>query len=506
MLSNSPSAPGMIPEPPVTGIAPTGTTDGSSRVFSLDVLRGIAVMGILVTSIWELGGFSLNKQIFFRTGTHGGNYTLLSFASILFDGKMTAIFSLVFGAGLILFLTKPHKPSSPSVPDLYIRRKLWLLILGIFTAVVLLWPGDLLYHYAVLGILLFPFRRMSSKGLLIAAVIATLIYAGKTYWNYADDRKAYKKYAEVTAIEKKFVTKDSLIKPKLDSLLAIQQADPFATRFINDPLYIRYKNDTLTKEQAKDKGAWEGIVKGLKYDSTADATANKAMRSNNYAKVWNAVLPRSQNRESYWLYQTGIWEISALMFLGMALLGFGFFDHRFSSKKYLLIATLTLITGFLLAWFRNEYWNTRLVDYAKYIDKNSIPYNQFFPFEKILLATGYASITMLLLRLNIFGWLKRSLEAVGRMAFTNYFLQVIACTLFFYGYGMGYFGRLSQAQLYFVVAEMCLAQIAFSIIWLRFFTMGPVEWLWRCLIYWKAIPVKKKQTNTVIAGPTPSIT
>ncbi len=66
------------------------------------------------------------------------------------------------------------------------------------------------------------------------------------------------------------------------------------------------------------------MVKGLKYDSTTDKTASKAMRSNNYAKVWDYLLWRSQNKESYWLYRTGIWDIGSMMFLGMALLGFGF--------------------------------------------------------------------------------------------------------------------------------------------------------------------------------------
>lgn len=505
MDSTSSDIPGAIPRSPATSVI-SMSNEGSARIFSLDVLRGIALLGLLITGIWELGGFSVNKQTLFRTGTHGGNYDLLAGVSILFEGKMIALFSLVFGASLILFLSKSHKISSLSAPDLYIRRKLWLMILGIFAGVVLLWPGDILYHLAVLGILLFPFYRMSSKGLLIAAIVVTLIYCGKNYWYYADDNKAYKKYIAVKAVEKKFVTADSLVKRKIDSLLGLQRNDPLSSRFSDDPLLKRYKTDTLTKEQAKDKEVWEGLVKNLKYDTARDDTENKAMRSNNYAKVWNHVLPKVQNKESYWLYKNGIWEIGAMILLGMALLGFGFFNHRFSSKKYLLIAIVTLIAGLALAWFRNEYQNRSLADYEKYINKHTFPYNQFFPVELVLLATGYASMVMLLLRINILGWLWRCLEAVGRIAFTNYFLQVIACTLFFNGYGMGYFGRLSQLQLYFIVVELWLVQIVFSILWLRIFTMGPVEWLWRCLIYWKRFPIKKKSTDPVIPETSPSIT
>jgi uncharacterized protein len=78
------------------------------------------------------------------------------------------------------------------------------------------------------------------------------------------------------------------------------------------------------------------------------------------------------------------------------------------------------------------------------------------------------------------------------MAFTNYLMQTIICTLFFYGYGFGYFGRLSLPQLYFFVAEIWLVQTVFSVVWLRYYEYGPVEWLWRWLIYGKRFPNNKK--------------
>jgi len=501
MTFNSAGSSGTNPDAQGTALA---GNDNASRIFSLDVLRGIALLGILVISIWEFGGFTVNKQIFFRTGTHGGNYTLLSFVTVLFEGKMRALFALIFGAGIILFISKKDHLSAAAVPDLYIRRMLWLMFFGIFNAIVLLWPGDILFHYAVLGILLFPCWRMSRKGLLIAAMIATLIYCGKQYWNYADDRKTYKKYVSVMAVEKKFASADTVTKQKIDSLLKIQHNNPFSDKLANDTLLKRHKNDTLTKKQSKDKQAWEGLVKGLKYDSAAGKTVNKKMQSTSYGKIWNYLLPVSQNKESYWLYRTGIWDIGSMMLFGMALFGFGFFSDRFSVKKYLLIAVLCIAVGLLLAWFRNHYYDIKLADYAKYMDKNFIPFNQFFPIERLLLATGYASVVMALLRINILNWLWWTMATVGRMAFTNYFLQTILCTIFFYGYGMGYFGRLTQAQLYFTVIEVWMLQILFSILWLRVFTIGPVEWLWRSLIYKKKLPLKKK-VSTTMSEPTPVI-
>src|SRR5258706_2526931 len=490
MSFNSAGSSGAHPELHAPGTNMPGN-DGSSRIFSLDVLRGVAILGILVISIWEFGGFTLNKQIFFRTGTHGGNYKLLSFVSIVFEGKMRALFALLFGAGIILFIAKKNHPITDSYPDLYIRRMLWLMLFGVFNAVILLWPGDILFQYAVLGILLFPFWRMSRKGLFIAAMIATVIYCGKQYWNYADDRKVYNKYVAITTVEKKFASADTITKLKIDSLLKIQHNNPFSTKLSDDTLLKRYKTDTLTKRQANDKQAWEGIVKGLKYDSTSDKNANKKMHSISYGKIWNHLLPATQNRESYWLYRTGLWDIGSMMLLGMALLGFGFFE-RFTNKRYLLLAVSCIGIGLLLGWFRNHFYDIKLADYAKYIEKNRIPFNQFFPIEQGLLAIGYAGLIILFLRFSFFSGLSRMLAAVGRMAFSNYFLQTIACTVFFYGYGMGYFGGLTQAQLYFFVIELGLLQILFSILWLRYFTMGPVEWLWRSLVYRKKLPFKKK--------------
>jgi uncharacterized protein len=504
MSFNSSGSSGTNPEPQASGIAMTGNDIASSRIFSLDVLRGIALLGILVVSIWEFGGFTPNKQTFFRTGMHGGNYNLLSFVTIVFEGKMRALFSIVFGAGIILFLSKKESSSKYSVTDLYVRRMLWLMLFGIFNAVVLLWPGDILFQYSVLGILLFPFWRMSRKGLLAAALITTLIYCGKNYWNYTEDQKAYNKFTAVAAVEKKFVAADTVVKKKIDSLLKVQSTDPLSGKLADDPLLLKNKNDTLTKEQAKDKQAWEGLVKGMKYDSTADKKENKEMHSTSYTKTWDHLLGRSQFKESYWLYRTGIWDIGSMVLLGMALLGFGFFGNSYSVKKYLLIALPCIIAGLLLAWFRNHCQDLKLADYAKYMDKNGIPANQFFPVERFLLAIGYAGFIMVLIRIKILNWLWRTLATTGRMAFTNYFLQTIICTIFFYGYGMGYYGTFSQAKLYFMVAEVSLIQIVFSVIWLRHFTMGPVEWLWRYLIYLEKLPFKKKQKETTIPAPVPA--
>lgn len=470
-------------------VVPPGISD--DRIFSLDVLRGLALLGILVISIGEFGGFITNQQIFYRTGTHGGNYKLLTAVSILFEGKMRALFALVFGAGIILFLQKKEHPVDISNADAYIRRQMWLMFFGIFNAFVLLWPGDILFQYGVVGILLFAFYGMKTRGLFICAIICMLIYCGKQYWNFTDDKKTYKKYVAVTVVEKKFKA-DSLSRAKKDSIDKTKDSVLFKDTLLKNKLNdsIARKNDTLTKKQAEEKGAWEGLAKEMKYDSTKTESENKSMRAS-YLKVWTHLMGRSQYKESFWLYRIGVWDIGSMMLWGMALFSLGFFSSRFASSKYLIIGLIPLITGLALAWLRIKWGDERLMDFTKYIEKSSLPHNLFFPIERLLMATGYASLVLWLLRMGIFNWLWKALAAAGKMAFTNYILQSIFCTFFFYGYGFGYFGRLQQWELYFVVVEIALVQIVFSVFWLRYYTMGPLEWLWRCLIYKKRLPIKK---------------
>jgi uncharacterized protein len=94
----------------------------------------------------------------------------------------------------------------------------------------------------------------------------------------------------------------------------------------------------------------------------------------------------------------------------------------------------------------------------------------------------------------------KALANVGQMAFSNYLLQSIICTLFFYGYGFGYYNKLKFHQLYYVVGSVWLFQLIASSIWLRYFRFGPFEWLWRSLTYWKKQPMRKEATAPLHNG------
>ena len=83
--------------------------------------------------------------------------------------------------------------------------------------------------------------------------------------------------------------------------------------------------------------------------------------------------------------------------------------------------------------------------------------------------------------------------ACNIMAFSNYLGQSIFCSLFFHGYGLGQFGKLERYELYYVVAVIAVFQLIFSNIWLHYFSLEPLEWIWRSLTYGKTLPIRRSQ-------------
>ena len=465
-----------------SSVFPSATDE---RNFALDVLRGIALFGILFISIRDFGGFTPNEQIRYITSpSHGGNYKLLTLVSLLFEGKMTGLLAMIIAAGLVLFLQKKEHPVAIDNADALIRQQIWLMIFGLITAFIILWPNEVLFPFGVVAIMLFAFWKLPAKSLFIASLICTLVFCGKNYWAYAEDKDDYQKYVAVTVIEKKFKA-DSSVRAQ-DSIKITKDTTNLKAKLVKLKLTdsLAKKKDTLTARQAEEKGKWEGVLKSQKYDSMKTVKQNKTMRGG-YSKVWFALKGKAQHNESTWLYSIGLWEISAMMFLGMALLGIGFFHRRFSTANYLLAALLLIAAGGALGLYRLHNNDLHWLDYSKFISSHSVPHDLFLPFEQLLMAAGYASLVMALIRVKILQWLWKGMAAVGHMTLSNYILQTFACAFVFYGYGLGYYGRYEQWELYFLVAEIILIQVVFSVFWMRTYTTGPLEWALKCLVYWK---------------------
>jgi uncharacterized protein len=477
-----------------------------SRIQSLDVLKGIAVtMGLLV-SIYYWGGFSEGMQNSLIGNPTGLRYRVFATISLLLQSKMTALISLAFGAGIVLFLVRPHHGSGISNNDLYVRRNMWLILFGIFNAIILMWQMDILFHLGIMGLLLFPFPRMNTKWLLVTALVVLSINSGKLYWNYHDDTKAYSKFIVADSLAKKFAVKDSIAK-RTDSIakLALAPSDSAGKKAIDAKTdSLRKKaGDTLTKKQQEEKQAWEGTAKKFKWEKKNDSAKIKALQVVSYSKIWDTQLRETQGREAAWFYRMGIWELGSIMLLGMWLFKLGFFNGRFSTNQYLMLGLVGVGLGLLCGWFRLYFLNAAILDYTKYVQKYAVPYSILWPLERAFMVTGYASLVMFLIKRSVLTGLLGVFSDIGRMALSNYLLQSIICSIFFYGYGMGYYARIGQFGLYFFVVEVFIVHIVFSIFWLRYFEMGPAEWLLKSLTHKKKIPFRRKEqeesnSNTII--------
>src|SRR5688572_17767509 len=157
----------------MTEFAPVSTRE---RLRTLDVLRGCALLGILLMNIPY---FALPESAYMRLNDWGGNdgANLWTFLVqwVLFDGKMRALFSMLFGAGIIIFIERATaRRDSVQVGDLFVRRMLWLMLFGILHA-WFIWYGDILYAYAICGLLIFPLRTLAPRQLFAIAAGALLL-------------------------------------------------------------------------------------------------------------------------------------------------------------------------------------------------------------------------------------------------------------------------------------------------------------------------------------------
>src|SRR5262245_331669 len=170
---------------------PLAPIEREERIGMLDTTRGIAVLGILIMNI---AGFGLPQSYDDPTnwgGADGANLEVWRIAALFFEGTMRGLFTLLFGASALLFLQR-HAARNPGLlpADLYFRRTMWLIAFGLVNAYLLLWPGDILYYYGVVGLLLFVFRNVAPRKLVAAAAIIMIMQTAVTVREWYDYHEA----------------------------------------------------------------------------------------------------------------------------------------------------------------------------------------------------------------------------------------------------------------------------------------------------------------------------
>lgn len=407
-----------------------------NRIRIIDAIRGVAILGILLMNVNVAGHYW--EPSFFQKMID--DYTSADFISTitiqaLFEGKMRALFCMLFGAGILLFLKNKAKTNGENLWALHFKRMCWLLVFGLFNGYLLLFKYDILFMYAVSGVILYFLRNMRIRYKLLAMPLIILI-------GFVDSNMSYKEERE------KFLAQTQEV--QLDS------SDTDST--------------ALTDKSSMRLAAEERLMKG------------------SYLDVASVIYPKvfaGQTKE----FISRITDNVPLMLLGMALFQLGFFTGQWHVKRY----QQTLVIGYLLGiplvsydWYYLVEITNKEEAMAEIYRTHSFTFTFLvYHSQRILLALGHVALITLIYKK---GWLKsvfRRLEAVGQMALTNYLMQSMFLAIIFYGFGFGLFNALSYYLLYFIVLAIWIIQVGYSPIWLQKYRFGPFEWFWRTITYWK---------------------
>ncbi|MBT8430965.1 MAG: hypothetical protein KJP27_00575, partial [Altererythrobacter sp.] len=175
MASNATNYDSTYSQPSTPDMVPAGPT--ASRIVTLDFVRGVALFGILLMNITGFGLPHAYSNPVNAGGAEGANLLSWIIIQVGFEGTQRGLFSMLFGAGVILFTTRLEAKGRSDVADIYMRRNLWLTGFGLINGYLLLWSGDILFYYGLIALLVFPFRRMMPKSLLLIGAGMMMISA-----------------------------------------------------------------------------------------------------------------------------------------------------------------------------------------------------------------------------------------------------------------------------------------------------------------------------------------
>ena len=434
----------------------------TERISSVDTVRGVALLGILLINIVSYGlPSNAYDDPTIAGGASGLNLAAWTINYVLFEGKMRALFSMLFGAGVVLLSSRlEQRDPTAGVADIYYRRILWLLAIG-FVHAYFLWEGDILYFYALSGLILFPFRKMKPKALVLTGLLVLAVLIPKTIREGRDARALYQ---DASAAD--------------------------ASAAAGKP---------LTDEQRDAQTQWAKKLREWK-PSPIQIEHDIALHRGGY---WNLFRQRANwvaRAQSVDFYRFLFFDTAGMMLVGMGLLRLGFFSAQRSYREYALTALLGYAVGISISSYV-AYWNIRFHFDAVATLFQWTPYAVLkwsgYDVERLAIGLAHASIILMICKAGLFRWVTSRLAAVGQMALTNYLSHTIICGILFNGYGFGLFGKLQRYQLYWVVLAIWIFQLAVSEPWLRHFRFGPAEWLWCSLTYWKLQPMR-------LALPVPS--
>ncbi|WP_122088503.1 DUF418 domain-containing protein [Halalkalicoccus subterraneus] len=398
-----------------------GPTPPSERIVGLDALRGFALLGILVINVrvFSMPEATLSNPTVYGDLT-GANYWVWFAGHVLAEGKFIALFTLLFGGGIVLF-TRSAERRGQSPLRLHRRRSAWLVGFGLAHA-YLLWYGDILVAYGLCGLVAVGFRDRPPRALASFGLAL---------------------FALPSAVE----------------VLSALSVDPAAIA-----------------------GSWHPSVAALQGEIAA--------YRGGWLEQMRHRVPTAFERQTTGFLGYSAWRIGGSMLLGMALFKWGVLTNERSSRFYRRLVVVGAASG--LAAILTGVWYIKANDWSA---GAALFWRQFNYWGSLPLAGAYVGLVMLYCRWRPEGIATRALAAVGRTAFSNYVLQTVLATSVFYGHGLGLFGAVSRVEAIGVVVAIWAVQIPLSVLWLRYFRFGPLEWLWRTLTYGERQPIRHDRTD-----------
>jgi uncharacterized protein len=453
---------GAIPQGDMTRHAPhAAPIPLAERMETLDVLRGFALLGITAINVQIFSGsptvaFNLPLRVAAHVGAHPtADAIIMGLQWLVFEGKMRALFSILFGAGCMLILSKVNSDQeSGRFADVFHRRNMWLMAFGLIHG-VLIWAGDVLLLYASVALLtLYPLRHLSARRLVQFGLALALI--GGTF----GISNALGIKAALSTARLEINAQDALVR---GSRPAPEEADAFA------------------KAGVERRAQLKALASPSRATSSPGGVAANASGYLGFVVM---------------IFTSGwILETVGLLIAGMGLLKSGYLTGHLHSSTYVTIAIVgysvsvpIVLAGLLQA---NHYGFSSSVT-AVWV---ALPYE----LQSISAALAHSATIILIVKHGRLKLVRRSLANVGRTAFTNYLMVSIVLQGLFPWFGVLPFAGMEHYQLLTLTICIWTLNVALSHFWLRSFAFGPLEWIWRSLTYWEAQPL----ASTSLLRPWP---
>jgi uncharacterized protein len=395
------------------------------RIVALDGLRGVAVIGILLMNV---AAFAMPFAAYDNPAAYGPvrwpDVLVWGIEFVAIDGKFRAIFSALFGASLVL-VTERAEAAGRSPARAHYARMLTLLLFGLAHA-CLIWSGDILVLYALIGMVAYPARHLPIERLLALATM--LLLAQGIILGISDYDLAMLQHA------------------------AGQPGASSATIAL-----------------------WRSVVDGIGSPSPATLTHDLALHRGRWWPLVQSMSAAEPGSIRMQLLMDGP-ETLGLMLLGMAGFRSGFLsgawdpvDYRRTARRALAIGLPPTITAaVLVVWLRFPPLLT-----ATIAELAMLPCHWLLAISFAALIIPWIGSECSLLRTRI--------VAAGRMAFSNYLGSSILMTMIFYGWGLGLYGHVERWRLLGFVILAWVLMLAWSKAWLARFRFGPLEYVWRSL-------------------------